>query len=180
MNKRFLPLLMSLWIASLATSLGNVGDSEATVENSYGKSFGQIPTPTFGVMSGFVAGGYVIGVKFVDGASEMEMFSKGDQSEMPASEINRLLQKNSPGDWKAELTDKPRCWRRWRRDDGTAIALYNAASHFLYINSRNFYELKGQQMEQQECNFTNPPQLPKTGGGATAIPAVTPSPAATP
>ena len=65
----------------------NLGESEAAIEERYGKSFGQIPTSTFGVVNGFIAGGYVVGVKLVDGTSEMEMFSKGDRSEMPASEI---------------------------------------------------------------------------------------------
>src|SRR3954463_11949256 len=143
-----------LLVGSMSVCHANVGESEAAIGERYGKSFGQIPTNTFGVVNGFVAGGYVVGVKLVDGTSEMEMFSKGDRSEMPASEIDRLLRKNSPGDWKAELTGKPH-WRRWRRDDGTAVALYDVARHFLYINSKNFYEVKGVQIEQQEWNQNN-------------------------
>lgn len=167
-------------IAPIAMSLGNVGDSETAITERYGKSFGQIPTNTFGVVTGFIAGGYVVGVKFVDGVSEMEMFSKGDQSDMPASEIDRLLKKNSPGEWKAELTGKPN-WRRWRRDDGTAVALYDAVRHFLYINSKNFYEVKGQQIEQQEWNINHQPQSsPGLRIGPTAIPATTASPSPSP
>jgi len=168
-------LLLFLVTALVAPAHANVGESEAAVTERYGKSFGQIPTNTFGVISGFIAGGYVVGVKFVDGTSEMEMFSKGDKSDMPASEIDRLLKKNSLGDWKAELTGKPQ-WRRWRRDDGTAVALYDAIRHFLYITSKNFYEVKGQQMEQQEWNFEHGAQATRPGTGSTAIPAVTPTP----
>jgi hypothetical protein len=116
-------------------------------------------------------------VKFVDGTSEMEMFAKADHADIPASEISRLLNKNSPGEWKAELTGKP-SWRRWRRDDGSAIALYDTVRHFLYINSKNFYEVKGQQIEQQDWKADHAPQT-----GATAIrPAVSasPSPSAPP
>jgi hypothetical protein len=181
MNSRLLILLLPLVIAPISISLGNVGESEAAVNERYGKSFGQIPTNTFGVVTGFIAGGYVVGVKLVDGVSEMEMFAKGDQSELPASEIDRLLKKNSPGEWKAELTGKP-SWRRWRRDDGSAVALYDTVRHFLYIDSKNFYEVKGQQIEQQEWNFNHAPQSanPGLGIGPSAVPAATPSPSASP
>jgi hypothetical protein len=167
--------------ALIAPCLANIGENEANVGERYGKSFGEIPTNTFGVITGFIASGYVVGVKFVDGTSEMEMFSKGDQSDMAASEINRLLQKNSTGDWKAEPTGKAH-WRRWRRDDGSAVALYDTVRHFLYINSKNFYEIKGQQMEQQEWNFNNGTQATRPGVSSTAIPAITsaPSPSSSP
>ena len=174
MNTIFRLLLL---LAPIAPCLANIGENEANVVERYGKSFREIPTPTFGVVSAFIAGGYVVGVKFVDGTSEMEMFSKGDQSDMPASEIDRLLKKNSPGEWKAEPTGKPH-WRRWRRDDGSAVALYDTIRHFLYINSKNFYEVKGQQMEQQEWNFNHGAQATRPGVGSTAIPAITPTPAA--
>jgi len=167
-----------LLISSGLHAFANVGESEAAIEGRYGKSFGQIPTNTFGVVTGFVAGGYVVGVKFVDGTSEMEMFAKGDQSDMPASEIDRLLKKNSPGEWKAELTGKPN-WRRWRREDGSAVALYDAVRHFLYINSKAFYEIKGQQVEQQEWKHgDHAPQAPAST--PPTFPVLTSSPGASP
>lgn len=173
-------ILIALSLFSLVVSArANVGEAEAAITERYGKSFGQIPTNTFGVINGFIAGGYVVGVKLVDGTSEMEMFSKGDKSEMPASEIDRLLQKNSPGDWKAELTGKPQ-WRRWRRDDGSAVALYDAVRHFLYISSKNFYEVKGQQMEQQEWKFDQGGPTARPGTASTATPITTPTPSPSP
>ena len=171
--------LFVLLVGSMSICRANIGESEAAIGERYGKTFGQIPTSTFGVVNGFVAGGFVVGVKLVDGTSEMEMFAKGDQSELPASEIDRLLKKNSPGDWKAELTGKPQ-WRRWRRDDGSAVALYDTIRHFLYINSRNFYEVKGQQLEQQEWNINHAPQSGRAEPSSGGIRSVLPSPAASP
>jgi hypothetical protein len=177
MSKQVLiPLLI---LVGVSRCFANVGESEAAIESRYGKSFGQIPTSTFGIVAGFIAGGYVVGVKFVDGVSEMEMFSKGDRADMPASEIDRLLKKNSPGDWKAELSGKPH-WRRWRRDDGSAVALYDAARHFLYVNSKNFYEIKGQQIEQQEWDFNDRPESGNPRAQTPAVPATTASPSASP
>ena len=181
MAHRLVIIVAAAILAQAATCLANVGESEAAVTEHYGKSFGQIPTNTFGVMNGYIAGGYVVGVKFIDGVSEMEMFSKGNQSDMAASEIDRLLKKNSPGEWKAELTGNPH-WRRWRRDDGSAVALYDAARHFLYLNSKNFYEIKGQQIEQQKWSLSDQPQSANPGAATTAVPAgmATPVPAASP
>jgi hypothetical protein len=164
-------LFLFLMINYTQSCFANIGDSEPAIGDRYGKTFGQIPTSTFGVMTGFIAGGYVIGVKFVDGISEMEMFCKGDQSDMGASEIDRLLKKNSAGDWKAEVTGKPQ-WRRWRRDDGSAVALYDATRHFLYINSKNFYEVKAQQIEQQEWSFSDQPAARR--GASSATPSAAP------
>jgi len=166
-----------LMLAVTSPCFANVGESEAAIGERYGKSFGQIPTKTVGGLIGLVAGGYVVGVKFVDGVSEMEMFAKGDRSDMPASEIDRLLKKNSAGEWKAELTGKPN-WRRWRRDDGSAVALYDAVRHFLYINSKNFYEVKGEQIEQQEWKHGENVQGP--GPTPSTFPVLTSSPSASP
>jgi hypothetical protein len=95
---------------------------------------------------GFVAGGYVGDVAFVDGVSHMEMFSKKDQSEMTASEIETLLKANDPGEWKAEGTGKPN-WRRWRTQDEALVAAYDVGRHFLFINSKKFYEEQGKKIE---------------------------------
>ena len=93
---------------------------------------------------------YVVAVKLIDGRSQMEMFSKNDQSDLSAGEIEKLLRENGAGEWKAELiTGKPG-WRRWRREDGALVALYDAGRHFLYINSKQFYEDQGKKIEASE------------------------------
>jgi hypothetical protein len=171
-------LVVVLVFGSISLGYANVGESEAAIGERYGTSFGQIPTNTFGVVTGFVAGGYVVGVKLIDGTSEMEMFCKADQADMPASEIDRLLKKNSSGDWKAESTGKAH-WRRWRRDDGSAVALYDTVRHFLYVTSKNFYEIKGQQMEKQTWDYNQRP-AGAIEPGATVIQPATPSPTASP
>ncbi len=148
---------VSLFVALTAIARADVGQSEAEVDQRYGKSVGEVQTQTFGVMRGFVSAEYVIGVKLVDGVSQMEMFSKRDQSDMSASEIERLLKANGTGQWKAEPTGKP-TWRRWRREDDGAVALYDARRHYLYISSSKFYEEQLSGIEKAE-----PPVAPSGG-----------------
>ena len=116
-----------------------IGESEEKIAARYGNSIGDIPTETFGKVRGFMQPGYLVGVAFVDGLSDMEMFSKNDQSEMTATEIDNLLKTNGAGAWKAEETGKPN-WKRWRRADGALVALYDSARHFLYIDSKKFFD----------------------------------------
>jgi hypothetical protein len=128
-------------VALMTMASARIGETEEEISARFGQSVGDIPTETFGKMRGFTWSGYVVGVAFVNGRSEMEMFSKTDQSEMLASEIEKLLKADGPEEWKAEPTGKPN-WRRWRQPESGLVALYDTGRHFLYISSKQFYEKK--------------------------------------
>jgi hypothetical protein len=137
-----------VFAALAAIACAGIGENEAAISTRYGKSVGDIPTEGFGIMRGFISAGHIVGVKLVDGVSEMEMFSKADQSDMSASEIESLLKGNGAGEWKAEQTGKPK-WRRWQREDRAMVALYDTMRHFLYISSRKFYDEQAKKIEER-------------------------------
>jgi hypothetical protein len=141
-----LTLFLAVYITSASA---RVGENETELQARYGEPVGNIPTEDLGPMRGFKSGGYIIGVVLENGVSEMEMFSKADEANMTASEIQNLLKGNGAGEWKAEQTGKPN-WRRWRREDDAQVGLYDASRHFLYISSKKFYEEKGKNMEKRE------------------------------
>ena len=134
-------LLIAASVFAMITTSSSalVGENESQITKRYGASIGDIPTETFGKVRGFMGVGYVVGVAFVGGVSSMEMFSKADQSAMSAVEIETLLKANGADPWKSEKSNKAD-WKRWGRDDGSLIALYDAKRHFLYINSKTYYE----------------------------------------
>jgi hypothetical protein len=144
MKQLFCVVLLFAATASIASA--RIGEGDAEVSARYGKSVGDIPTQAFGKVRGFTWSGYVVGVAFVSGVSNMEMFAKTDQSEMTATEIQNLLKTAGAEEWKAEPTGKPN-WRRWREDDAGLVAVYDAKRHFLYINSKQFYEDQGKKIE---------------------------------
>ena len=146
-----------LCIVPIIIASAGIGENEAAVATRYGKTFGDIPTVSFGTMRGFMSGDYVVGVKLVDGVSEMEMFSKTDQSEMLATEIKNLLKTSNSGEWKAEQTGKPN-WRRWHSENGALVAIYDTTRHFLYINSKKFYENQAKKIEKDQ------EEIPKGSG----------------
>lgn len=140
-------VLVSFALSTIAVA--RIGETENEVATRYGKTFGDIPTAAFGKMRGFIWGSYVVGVAIADGKSTMEMFAKPDESDMTASEIKTLLSSNGTEEWKAEITGKPN-WRRWRQESSGLVALYDAGRHFLYINSKQFYEDQAKKMESAE------------------------------
>ena len=109
---------------------------------------GDIPTEAFGSVRGFALPEYLVGVKFVNGASVMEMISRNDQSEMKPQEIDALLKKHgAQAEWKIDKFDK-QDWKRWRSGDGSLVAVYDTKRHFLYVNSTRFYDEQHKSLSQ--------------------------------
>jgi hypothetical protein len=123
--------------------LARIGETEAQVMARYGQSIGDIPTETFGPVRGFALREYLVGVKFLNGTSAMEMVSRNDQAEIKPQEIDALLKKHGAEvEWKVDKFEKPD-WKRWRTQDGSLVAVYDWKRHFLYVNSKEFYNEQG-------------------------------------
>jgi hypothetical protein len=131
--------------ASGQQAWARIGEIEAQISARYGASMGDIPTATFGPVRGYMMPGFLVGVKLIDGTSQMEMISKNDQSAMSATEIEVFLRSHGADiQWNPDPF-KPN-WKRWRTHDGSLVAVYDTARHFLYIYSRKFYEEQGQRL----------------------------------
>jgi len=138
------PIAVSLILLVCSRSLlARIGETEAQVMARYGQSIGDIPTETFGPVRGFALREYLVGVKFLNGTSAMEMISRNDQAEITPQEIDALLKKHGADvEWKVDKFEKPD-WKRWRTQDGSLVAVYDSKRHFLYVNSKEFYNEHG-------------------------------------
>jgi hypothetical protein len=138
------PIAVSLVLLVCSRSLlARIGETEAQVMARYGQSIGDIPTETFGPVRGFALREYLVGVKFLNGTSAMEMVSRNDQAEIKPQEIDALLKKHGAEvEWKVDKFEKPD-WKRWRTQDGSLVAVYDSKRHFLYVNSKEFYNEHG-------------------------------------
>jgi hypothetical protein len=138
------PIAVGLVLLVCSRSLlARVGETEAQVMARYGQSIGDIPTETFGPVRGFALREYLVGVKFLNGTSAMEMVSRNDQAEIKPQEIDALLKKHGAEvEWKVDKFEKPD-WKRWRTQDGSLVAVYDSKRHFLYVNSKEFYNEHG-------------------------------------
>jgi hypothetical protein len=138
------PIAVSLILLVCSRSLlARIGETEAQVMARYGQSIGDIPTETFGPVRGFALREYLVGVKILNGTSAMEMVSRNDQAEIKPQEIDALLKKHGADvEWKVDKFEKPD-WKRWRTQDGSLVAVYDSKRHFLYVNSKEFYNEQG-------------------------------------
>ena len=138
------PIAVSLILLVCSRALlARIGETEAQVMARYGQSIGDIPTETFGPVRGFAVREYLVGVKFLNGTSAMEMVSRNDQAEIKPQEIDALLKKHGADvEWKVDKFEKPD-WKRWRTQDGSLVAVYDSKRHFLYVNSKAFYNEQG-------------------------------------
>jgi len=138
------PIAVSLVLLVCSRSLlARIGETEAQIMARYGQSIGDIPTETFGPVRGFALREYLVGVKFLNGTSAMEMVSRNDQAEIKPQEIDALLNKHGADvEWKVDKFEKPD-WKRWRTQDGSLVAVYDSKRHFLYVNSKAFYNEQG-------------------------------------
>ena len=138
------PIAVSLVLLVCSRSLlARIGETEAQVMARYGQSIGDIPTETFGPVRGFALREYLVGVKFLNGTGAMEMISRNDQAEIKLQEIDALLKKHGADvEWKVDKFEKPD-WKRWRTQDGSLVAVYDSKRHFLYVNSKEFYNEQG-------------------------------------
>ena len=146
MNGSKLAVALFVLAASGTSAWARIGESEAQIAARYGTSIGDIPTETFGPVRGYLIPGFIVGVKLVDGVSQMEMLAKTDKSEMSAIELAGLFKTHGADvQWNPDPFDRPN-WRRWRTQDGSHVAVYDMRRHFLYINSRKFYEEMGRRL----------------------------------
>src|SRR4029077_1919331 len=138
------PIAVGLVLLVCSRSLlARVGETEAQVMARYGQSIGDIPTKTSGTGRGCHLREYLVGEKFLNGNSAMEMVSRNDQAEIKPQEIDALLKKHGADvEWKVDEFAKPD-WKRWRTRDGSLVAVYDSKRHFLYVNSKQFYNEQG-------------------------------------
>jgi hypothetical protein len=138
------PIAVSLVLLVCSRSLlARIGETEAQVMARYGQSIGDIPTETFGPVRGFALREYLVGVKFLNGTSAMEMVARNDQAEITPQQIDALLKKHGADvEWKVDKFEKPD-WKRWRTQDESLVAVYDSKRHFLYVNSKEFYNEQG-------------------------------------
>jgi hypothetical protein len=142
--------LIAAVLTCCSAGWSKIGETEAQIKARYGESIGDIPTASFGLVRGFAVPGYVVGVKLVNGGSAMEMISKNDQSQMTDDEIEMLLKQHGADvPWKADRFDKTDR-KRWRSDDGKLVAVYDTRRHFLYVNSKQFYDDQGKRIGKEE------------------------------
>ena len=131
-----------VWITLAATSFSRIGEDEKQIEARYGKAGKDLGTHGEIHEIGYMSGGFMILVDYVNGISKREGFANPDTSTLSADAIKQILSMSSADGTKWQELTAVGEDRSWRCSDNTAIAIFPAQGKFLFVQDLNFVQPK--------------------------------------
>lgn len=131
-----------LWVGLAATGFGRIGEDEKQIEARYGKAGKDLGTHGEVHEIGYMSGGYMILVDFVNGISQREGFANSDTSALTDGAAQQILAMSAAEGTTWQQTPTSGDDRSWRRSDNKAIAIFPAMGKFLFIQDINFVQPK--------------------------------------
>jgi len=130
------------WLVLAATGFGRIGEDEKQIEARYGK-----PGKDFGNHGevhevGYMSGGYMILVDFVNRISQREGFANPDTSALSPEAVEQILIMSAVEGTKWQETNAQGGDRSWKRSDNKAVAVFSAQGKFLFVQDVNFVQPK--------------------------------------
>ena len=137
-----LTVTVLVWIALARTGLGEIGEDEKQIEARYGKPGKDLGTHGNVHELGYMSGGYMILVDFVNGISQREGFANPDTSPLSPQSVEDILRMSAPEgrSWKEAPGSGDD--RSWTRSDNKVIAMFPALRKFVFIQDVNFVQPK--------------------------------------
>ncbi|HTD02013.1 MAG: hypothetical protein DMF18_10090 [Verrucomicrobia bacterium] len=137
-----LTLTSLVWIALAATGFARIGEDEKQIEARYGKPGKDLGTHGNVHELGYISGGYMILVDFVNGISQREGFANPDTSPLSPQSVEEILGMSAPEETSWKQSPASGDERSWTRSDGKVIAIFPALRKFLFVQDVNFVQPK--------------------------------------
>jgi len=131
-----------LLLAFATTGFGRIGEDEKQIEARYGPPGKDLGNHGIVHEVGYVAGGFMVLVDFVNGISQREGFANPDTSPLSAEAIVAILKVSAAEGTKWQETTAPSGDRSWSRTDNRAVAVFPAQGKFLFVQDVNFVQPK--------------------------------------
>jgi hypothetical protein len=132
-----------LFLISAATpSFALIGDNEKQIEARYGKAGRDMGARGNVHQMGYVAGGFMILVDYVEGICQREGFANPDTSPLNAGAVQQILKMSAPEGTGWQEGPSAGADRSWRRTDGKAVAIQPANGIFLFIQAPEYVPQK--------------------------------------
>ena len=91
---------------------------------------------------GYLSGGFMILVDFVNGISQREGFANPDTSPLSPESVEQILRMSAPEGTSWHSIASTSDDRSWQRSDNKAVAFFPAVRKFLYVQDVNFVQPK--------------------------------------
>ena len=131
-----------VWMTLAATGFSRIGEDEKQIEARYGKAGKDLGTHGEVHEIGYMAGGFMILVDYVNGISQREGFASADTSPLSAEAIKQILSVSAPEGTTWQEGPAKEGDRTWNRSDGKAVAIFPAQGKFLFVQDVNFVQPK--------------------------------------
>src|SRR5438105_6792547 len=131
-----------VWIILMATGFGRIGEDEKQIEARYGKPGKDLGTRGEIHEVGYMSGGFMIVVDFVNGISKREGFANPDTSALSADAVKQVLAMSSADGTRWEEQPAVGEDRSWRCSDNSAVAIFPAQGKFLFVQDVSFVQPK--------------------------------------
>jgi len=137
-----LTVTVLVWIALARTGLGEIGEDEKQIEARYGKPGKDLGTRGDVHELGYMSGGFMILVDFVNGISQREGFANPDTSPLSPQSVEEILRMSAPEgtSWKEAPANGDD--RSWARSDKKVIAMFPALRKFVFVQDVSFVQPK--------------------------------------
>src|SRR6266513_2313332 len=122
-----------VWITLAATSFGLIGEDEKQIEARYGKAGKDLGSHGDVHEVGYISGGFMILVDFVNAVSQREGFAKPDTSALTDQDIKNILALSAPEGTTWEEGPEKGGDKSWNRSDHKAIAVLPAQGTFIFV-----------------------------------------------
>jgi hypothetical protein len=138
------PLMLSglPLLALAATGFGRIGEDDKQIEARYGKPGKDLGSHENVHEVGYMSGGFMILVDFVNAVSQREGFAKPDTSALTDQDIKNILALSAPEGTTWEEGPAKGGDKSWNRSDHKAIAVFPAQGTFLFVQDANFVQPK--------------------------------------
>ena len=91
---------------------------------------------------GYLSGGFMILVDFVNGISQREGFANPDTSPLSPESVEQILRMSAPEGTSWHPIPSTSDDKSWQRSDNKAVAFFPAVRKFLYVQDVNFVQPK--------------------------------------
>jgi len=137
-----LSLTVLFLISAMTLSFARIGDNEKQIEARYGKAGRDMGTRGNVHQIGYVAGGFMILVDYVDGICQREGFANPDTSPLKDDAILQILKMSLPEGTGWQPGPSTGADKSWRRTDGKAVAILPANGIFLFVQNPEYVPQK--------------------------------------
>src|SRR5438309_8480065 len=130
---KVLTLTSLVWIALAATGFARIGEDEKQIEARYGKPGKDLGTHGNVHELGYISGGYMILVDFVNGISQREGFANPDTSPLSPQSVEEILGMSAPEGTSWKQAPASGDDRSWRRSDGRVVGIFPELKKLLFV-----------------------------------------------